>query len=72
MMAEIQLLENNSCYGVPVDNFGTVVGENPDCLLLYLGLWSVKIRTMSAGVCIILVYTIVLLYTVVYTRIQGM
>ncbi len=32
---------------IPVDNFGTVVGENPDCLLLSGTV--VKIRTMSAG-----------------------
>ncbi len=45
----------------PVDISGSVMGESPDCLLLfgtvvkvrtvycYLGLWSVKIRTRSAG-----------------------
>ena len=24
----------SKCAQIPVDNFGTVVGENPDCLLL--------------------------------------
>ncbi len=32
----------------PVDISGTFMGEIPD-LLHYLGLWSVKTRTMSAG-----------------------
>ncbi len=37
---------------IPLDNFVTVVSENPDCLLLS-GLWSVKIRTMSAGMTVL-------------------
>ncbi len=38
-------------YVIPVDNFGTVVGENPDCLLLS-GTVVGEIRTMSGGIFI--------------------
>ncbi len=31
---QVQRRKFNIDYLIPVDNFGTVVGENPDCLLL--------------------------------------